>query len=588
MADRQRVRPVSGGLPVYALLAVSVTGLFSTEAAALPPVGPPVAPAAGVILIEDPAAPAPGAAAPAGASQERSPFADLNDALAAARARLQELSKAATVAAAAGQLRKDLEATRQENQQLRAELTALRAQRDQEQQASQGSETRIAELSKAATDAAADAKRIEAELATMRWQNAQLNTSLARAQTAREQAETEARKAQDALSAKVETLNKAAQQSATETARLQTALADAGQRLEVATSARSEADARLAKLQATVQGVDAKSARAEEELAALRGQLAQAQGERDQAQKRVAELAPEVDRLHAALASSEAEVGQVAASKHDLEQEVAQLRAAAGSAADAARQNLLAVEDRIKELNAALGTVAPAADAAAGGAAGAPKTIPAVAPSASQPSPAQPSPPQLSPPLPPPGKASPPVVQVAATARTDAATVDADLDLVKSAPAGEPPLDRELMRLTATLPLEKRLQVEGLLVDLGAKVEPQGLALMVPGEGLFATNSDQIEPTANDTLAKVAELINAYDDHQVKIVGYTDAIGDASYNKVLSQRRANLVKQFFIDNFDINGARLSTEGRGEEAPIASNDTLTGRQANRRVEVLILK
>ena len=578
MADRQRVRPVSGGLPVCALLAVSVTGLFSTEAAALPPVGPRVGPAAGVILIEDTAAPAPGGAAPAGASQERSPFADLNDALAAARARLQELSKAATVAAAAGQLRKDLEATRQENQQLRAELTALRSQRDQEQQASQGAETRIADLSKAATDAAADAKRIEAELAAMRWQNAQLNTSLARAETAREQVATEARKAQEALSAKVETLNKATQQSATETARLQTALADAEKRVEAATSARSEADARLAKLQAATQGVDAKSARLEEQITALRGQLTQAQGERDQAQKRVAELAPEVDRLHAALASAEAEVGQVSASKHDLEQEVAQLRAAAGSAAAAARQNLLAVEDRIKELNAALGTVAPAATEAAGGAADAPKTIPASAPSASQPSP----------PLPPPGKASPPEVQVAATARTDAATVDADLDLVKSARAGEPPQDRDLMRLTATLPLEKRLQVQGLLVDLGAKVEPQGLTLTVPGEGLFATNSDQIEPTANDTLAKVAELINAYDDHQVKIVGYTDAIGDAAYNKVLSQRRANLVKQFFIDNFDINGTRLSTEGRGEEAPIASNDTLTGRQANRRVEVLILK
>ncbi len=190
--------------------------------------------------------------------------------------------------------------------------------------------------------------------------------------------------------------------------------------------------------------------------------------------------------------------------------------------------------------------------------------------------------------MPPPGKASPPAVQVAATAGTDAASVDADLDLVKSAHAGEPPLDRELTRLTAALPLEKRLQVEGLLVDLGAKVEPHGLALTVPGEGLFATNSDRIEPTANDTLAKVAELINAYDDHQVKIVGYTDAIGDAAYNKVLSQRRANLIKQFFVDNFDINGARLATEGRGEEDPIASNDTLTGRQANRRVEVLILK
>jgi outer membrane protein OmpA-like peptidoglycan-associated protein len=129
--------------------------------------------------------------------------------------------------------------------------------------------------------------------------------------------------------------------------------------------------------------------------------------------------------------------------------------------------------------------------------------------------------------------------------------------------------------------------VQGLLADLGAKVDARGLALTVPGQGLFATNSDEIEPTAHDTLAKVAELIDAYKGHPVRIIGYTDAIGDASYNKILAQRRATLVKQFFIDNFAVDGRRLSSEGRGEEEPIASNDTPAGRQANRRVEVLIL-
>ncbi|MDF2780968.1 MAG: peptidoglycan-binding outer membrane protein b-brl and OmpA, partial [Geminicoccaceae bacterium] len=60
-----------------------------------------------------------------------------------------------------------------------------------------------------------------------------------------------------------------------------------------------------------------------------------------------------------------------------------------------------------------------------------------------------------------------------------------------------------------------------------------------------------------------------------------------SYNRVLSQRRANLVKQFFVENFEIRGDRLKTEGQGEGQPIASNETVEGRQANRRVEVLIL-
>jgi OmpA-OmpF porin, OOP family len=71
------------------------------------------------------------------------------------------------------------------------------------------------------------------------------------------------------------------------------------------------------------------------------------------------------------------------------------------------------------------------------------------------------------------------------------------------------------------------------------------------------------------------------------IVGHTDSIGEDSYNQYLSQRRADLVKQFFVDNFGIEDTRLATEGHGEAQPIATNATLEGRQANRRVEVLIL-
>ena len=148
-------------------------------------------------------------------------------------------------------------------------------------------------------------------------------------------------------------------------------------------------------------------------------------------------------------------------------------------------------------------------------------------------------------------------------------------------------MEEALTRLTTDLPLEMRLQVQGLLVDLDAKVDQRGVRMTVPGADLFEINSDSIEPTAHDTLAKVAELIDAYQDHEVVIVGHTDSIGEDSYNRVLSQRRANLVKQFFVENFEIRGDRLKTEGQGEGQPIASNETVEGRQANRRVEVLIL-
>jgi len=111
--------------------------------------------------------------------------------------------------------------------------------------------------------------------------------------------------------------------------------------------------------------------------------------------------------------------------------------------------------------------------------------------------------------------------------------------------------------------------------------------LLVPGGELFTVDSEEIRDAAHDSLAKVAELINLYEDQPVLIVGHTDAIGASDYNQTLSERRAGLVRQFFIDQFDVDAARLSTLGKGEREPIASNATAAGRRANRRIEVLIL-
>ena len=99
--------------------------------------------------------------------------------------------------------------------------------------------------------------------------------------------------------------------------------------------------------------------------------------------------------------------------------------------------------------------------------------------------------------------------------------------------------------------------------------------------------SDQVQAGAYDTLAKVADLIGMYENRQVLIIGHSDSMGDAERNRQLSKRRAELVKQIFVENFDLPANRLITEGAGETRPIASNATAQGRRANRRVEVLIL-
>jgi outer membrane protein OmpA-like peptidoglycan-associated protein len=356
----------------------------------------------------------------------------------------------------------------------------------------------------------------------------------------------------------------------------------------------------------------------------LRAQVTQAQNQRDQAQQRVEELQSETARLHSALSSTQTEAERMARSKSELEAEVAELRTAADSAVDVARQNLLAVEEQIKELTAALAGIPPAAgEASSGVAAVSPAPAPApVSSAAAQPAPAPAgesraaAQPALAsavearttvrPALAPPDDVAPDEgapnqaaaderaadegaagkIAVAAAKEPEAA-VDADLDLIKSAPAANRELDQALTQLSADLPDEMRLQVQGLLVDLDAEVEQRGLRMTVPGASLFSVNSEAIEPTAHDTLAKVAELIDAYDGRQVMILGHTDSVGEDNYNQYLSQRRADLVKQFFVDNFGIEDSRLSTEGRGEAQPIATNATVEGRRANRRVEVLIL-
>jgi outer membrane protein OmpA-like peptidoglycan-associated protein len=71
----------------------------------------------------------------------------------------------------------------------------------------------------------------------------------------------------------------------------------------------------------------------------------------------------------------------------------------------------------------------------------------------------------------------------------------------------------------------------------------------------------------------------------VIIEGNADSVGDEAYNLGLSQRRAESVKAYLV-NQGVASTRLAASGNGEGSPVASNDSATGRQQNRRVEVVI--
>jgi len=72
----------------------------------------------------------------------------------------------------------------------------------------------------------------------------------------------------------------------------------------------------------------------------------------------------------------------------------------------------------------------------------------------------------------------------------------------------------------------------------------------------------------------------------VVIEGHTDNVGSAAYNQKLSQRRADSVRKYLIDNYNIDPDRIDAMGYGEEKPIASNDTEAGRSQNRRIQAVL--
>jgi outer membrane protein OmpA-like peptidoglycan-associated protein len=121
----------------------------------------------------------------------------------------------------------------------------------------------------------------------------------------------------------------------------------------------------------------------------------------------------------------------------------------------------------------------------------------------------------------------------------------------------------------------------------GAKVERVGEGIEVTFESglLFDFNSDVIKPTAASNLQELARSLNKFGNSNLMIVGHTDSQGDDAYNMGLSLRRSNAAAAY-LRSQGVPANRISTTGRGEAEPVASNDTEAGRQLNRRVEIAI--
>ena len=104
---------------------------------------------------------------------------------------------------------------------------------------------------------------------------------------------------------------------------------------------------------------------------------------------------------------------------------------------------------------------------------------------------------------------------------------------------------------------------------------------------LFDTEKAEIKPGAAEALQQITGSIGQrYGTSQVRVMGFADSRGDKSYNRELSEKRAEAVKNYLVSNGRIDAARVSVEPMGETMPVATNATATGRQENRRVEIAV--
>jgi outer membrane protein OmpA-like peptidoglycan-associated protein len=121
----------------------------------------------------------------------------------------------------------------------------------------------------------------------------------------------------------------------------------------------------------------------------------------------------------------------------------------------------------------------------------------------------------------------------------------------------------------------------------GATVQRVGEGILITfSDGLqFDVNSSDLRSNSRANLEELARVINKYDDTNILIEGHTDITGSLSYNQTLSERRAESVRRHLISQ-GVVATRLASVGYGPSQPLADNETVEGRQINRRVEVAI--
>lgn len=129
---------------------------------------------------------------------------------------------------------------------------------------------------------------------------------------------------------------------------------------------------------------------------------------------------------------------------------------------------------------------------------------------------------------------------------------------------------------------EKLARIPGTSVE---RVGEDTLLVHFESDVLFDVNSASLDSDGRSTLEDVAGVLEEYPKTAIIVQGHTDSTGSEELNQALSERRANSVRAHLVSR-GVDADRVAAVGMGEGYPVASNDSESGRQENRRVDILL--
>lgn len=147
----------------------------------------------------------------------------------------------------------------------------------------------------------------------------------------------------------------------------------------------------------------------------------------------------------------------------------------------------------------------------------------------------------------------------------------------------------EAEKMRQQLESYKTSEVEKLKKELEgykSKKSDRGTVLVLDNL-LFDTGGANLHPGSKKNLEPLVKYLRENKERNISIEGHTDSVGNDEFNRELSLRRADAVKQYLLQS-GIDENRIRTRGFGETYPVASNSNSSGRQMNRRVEIVILE